>query len=64
MSFDDRYAVKRVKDRLWVVVDETRQGSRVGQSGDETGTRRIVSFLNRVRSASGRDQVGKRTTCA
>jgi hypothetical protein len=64
MSFDDRYAIKPVTDRLWVVIDEARQGSKVGLSGDEIGARRIVSFLNLVRTASARDQGGKRSSSA
>ena len=53
MSRDDRYSVERVKDRLWVVVDRTRQGRPVSRSSDEDGARRIVSLLLWIGSGSG-----------
>ena len=52
MWFEERYAIERVKDRLWVVIDKTREGPPIGRSGDETGARMIVSLLSRFRRGS------------
>ena len=46
--------MERVKDRLWIVVDRTRQGPPIGRSGNENGALMIMSLLNRIRSGSGR----------
>jgi hypothetical protein len=44
----DRYSIERVKDRMWVVNDKTRQGQPVGGSSNENGARTIVSLLSRI----------------
>lgn len=47
-SFEDRYAIRRVKDRLWVVVDPGRPDRTIGGSANENGARRIASLLSRL----------------
>jgi hypothetical protein len=50
----DRYAVERVKDRLWVVIDKARQGPPVGWSASEAGARDILALLDRIRHSTAR----------
>ena len=51
----DRYAVERVKDRLWAVVEKEREGPPIGWSASETGARAILSLLHRTRAATRRN---------
>lgn len=51
----DRYAIERVKDRLWAVIEKGRQGPPIGWSASEAGARNIMSLLQRMRSATRRN---------
>ena len=62
MSFDDRYAIERVKDRLWVVIDRVRQGRPVGRAADEAGAVRIASLLIRIRRLPGQGRAERTPT--
>ncbi|RBP14357.1 hypothetical protein DFR50_109110 [Roseiarcus fermentans] len=50
----DRYAIERVNDRRWVVIDTARRGPPIGGSASESGARNIVSLLGAMRPATPR----------
>lgn len=56
MPAEERYSIQRVKDRVWVILDKTRQGGPpIGRAADENGARTIASLLTRMRGAAERE---------
>jgi len=49
MNSSERYSINRQTDRLWVVVDKTRDDRAVGHASNEAGAQRIASLLTHLR---------------